>query len=383
MPKTAHDWAQFRALMPITGKWAYFDNAAVAPLPAPSRDAIEKWAREAAQEGDTVCSKWLRQVEQTRQAAALLLGAAVSEIALVSSTTAGINLVAEGFPWKEGDNIVIPGNEFPSNAYPWMNLSSRGVQTRQVPIEGSAIDLNRVAEACDQRTRMIAVSWIGYATGWRIDVSELVNLAHGLGVLVLLDAIQGLGVFPLNVRQTGVDFVAADGHKWMLGPEGAGLLYMRQEHLARLRPMGVGWNSVVHVHDYSRIELRLRDAASRYEGGSYNTAGLIGFGASLELLVSLGLTADESSLAARVLEISDLACGRLEEIGARIISRREEGHRSGIVAFDLPGRDLPGERKRCLQAGVALSCRGGYLRISPHAYNNEEDVNRLVETLKI
>jgi len=375
-------WAQFRDQMPITKKWAYFDNGAVAPLSAPARDAMSDWARTAADDGDTIWLEWLGGAERTRQAAASLLNATTGEIALVPNTTAGISLVAEGFRWNEGDNVVIPANEFPSNAYPWLNLSSRGVETRRVSSDGAAVSLDRLAEACDERTRILAVSWVGYATGWRIDVSELVRMAHDRGVLVMLDAIQGLGLFPLDVRQTGVDFVAADGHKWMLGPEGAGILYLRQEHLANLRPLCVGWNSVVHAGDYSKIELRLRDAASRYEGGSNNMAGLLGLGASLELLASLGLSADASPLAQRVAQITELACDRLETIGARIVSSRDEEHRSGIVAFDLPGRDLAAERKCCLEAGVVLSCRGGNLRISPHAYVNEEDVDRLIEVLK-
>ena len=147
--------------------------------------------------------------------------------------------------------------------------------------------------------------------------------------------------------------------------------------------IGVGWNSVEHASDYSKIELRLRDSAARYEGGSNNMAGFLGLGASLELLAGLGLSADESPLAQRVAQITDLACDRLQSIGARIVSSRDDKHRSGIVAFDLPGRDLPAQRKRCLAAGVALSCRGGNLRISPHAYVNAEDVNRLVESLKM
>ena len=376
-------WDQFRDQMPITRKWAYFDNGAVAPLSAPARDAMSNWSTGAANNGDTDWLQWLRGAERTRQTTASLLNAAASEVALVPNTTAGISLVAEGFPWDKGDNVVIPANEFPSNAYPWLNLASRGVESRRVPIDGNCVNLNRIAEACDRRTRMISVSWIGYATGWRIDVGELVRMAHDRGALVMLDAIQGLGLFPLDVQKTGVDFVAADGHKWMLGPEGAGILYLRQEHIADLRPMCVGWNSVDHASDYSKIELRLRHSASRYEGGSNNMAGFLGLGASLDLLAGLGLSASQSPLAERVAQITELACEGLESVGAQIVSNRDEKHRSGIVAFDLPGRDLPVERKRCLEAGVVLSCRGGYLRISPHAYVNEEDVNRLVKALKI
>ncbi len=367
--------------MPVTAKWAYFDNAAVAPLPTPTRAAITEWLREAVDEGDTVWSGWSRRVEQTRNTAARLINADPHEIALVPNTTAGITLVAEGLPWRAGDNVVTLADEFPSNVYPWMNLQSRGVELRRVPAE-EGVDLNRLAEACDARTRVVSVSWVGYASGWRLDVEQFVQLAHQRGALAFLDAIQGLGVFPLDVRATGVDFLAADGHKWMLGPEGAGIFYLRREHLPLLRPLGVGWNSVAHAGDYGRIEWNLRADAARYEGGSQNMAGLLGLGASLDTLAQFGLGPATSAIADRVLEITDYACRRLADVGARIASCREGAHRSGIVAFDLPGREPDELRRRCLAAGVVLSCRGGHLRISPHAYAHEDDVERMIEVVR-
>jgi len=368
--------------MPVASKFAYLDHAAVAPLPGPARDAIVAWSEQAAEEGDTAWPQWAQRLERVRQTAADLIGAQPREVALVPNTTAGINLVAEGFPWRDGDNIVTLANEFPSNLYPWMNLASRGVETRCVPIDGVEVDLNRIADACDQRTRIMSISWVGYATGWRVDVEEVVRLAHQRGVLLFLDAIQALGVFPIDVRRTGVDFLAADGHKWMLGPEGAGVFFVRSEHLEMLRPLNVGWNSVVHSHDYSRCELDIRPAASRYEGGSQNMVGFTALGASLQVLAQMGLTSESSPLADRIVTLNEYAVQRLEEIGAEIKSSRLDPHRSGILSFDLPGRDLVSGRRRCLASGVVLSLRNRWLRISPHAYVNEDDIDRLVDVLQ-
>jgi selenocysteine lyase/cysteine desulfurase len=375
------DWNGLRALMPVTAKWAYFDNAAVAPLPSPTQQVIEKWLTQATAEGDTVWPEWARGIEQTRALAAAMINAEPAEIALVPNTTTGIGLVAEGFPWQSGDNVVTLANEFPSNAYPWMNLASRGVETRRVPVDNGVVDPNRVAEACDERTRLIAVSWVGYASGWRIDVAQMAALAHDHGAYFFLDAIQGMGVFPLDVRDAQVDFLAADGHKWMLGPEGAGILFVRRSHLDMLRPLGIGWNSVVNSADFSHVELRLRDEAARYEGGSQNMAGMLALGASLRLLTEHGVAPRTSAVGDRVLEITEYACRRLEEIGARVASHRREGHASGIVSFEVPGRDPMQARNQCLAAGVALSCRGGRLRISPHAYANEDDIERMIAIL--
>lgn len=378
---TEQRWEQFRSLMPVTEKWAYMDHAAVAPIPAPARDVVAAWALEAAEQGDVLWPRWAERVEATRQLSAELIGASADTIALLHNTTTGIGLVAEGFPWRSGDNVVTLANEFPSNQYPWMHLVDRGVETRRVEVGGEGVEVEQILEQCDGRTRVIALSWVGYASGWRMDIDALVEEAHRRGILVFLDAIQGLGVFPLDVGRTPIDFLAADGHKWMLGPEGAGVFYVRQEHLDLLRPLGIGWNSVRHAHDFKRIELDLRPTAQRYEGGSQNMVGMLALGASLQMLADLGLGCARSAIADRVLAVTDVACARLLEAGAVITSRRVGERRSGIVTFQLPGRDPDAVRRACLRAGVVLSCRGGGLRISPHAYTNQNDLDRLMEAI--
>lgn len=372
-------WSDFREKMPITSRWAYFDHAAVSPLPEPTRSAISTWCQQATEQGGQAWPIWNRTLEGVRKTAATFVGADLDEIALVHSTTEGISLVAEGFPWREGDNVVTLANEFPSNLYPWMNLASRGVETRRVPVAGGRVDLEQIAAACDSRTRIVSMSWVGYALGWRLDLGEVAELAHRRGALFFLDAIQGLGAFPLNVQAVPIDFFAADGHKWMLGPEGAGLLYVRREHLNRLRAIGVGWNSVVRSHDFDHVELELKAAASRYEGGTPNSVGFTGLGASLELLGRFGA----ERIGERILELTEIACDRLRSIGVAIASPRDlAAHRSGIVAFEFSGKDPQSLRKRCIEANVALACRGGRLRISPHAYVNEDDISRLVDAIR-
>ncbi len=371
--------ATFRSQMPISSHWAYLDHAAVAPLSAPAHAAMGKWARDALDNGATNYPDWIAQLTRLRSLAAESIGADPREIALVSNTTAGINLIAEGFPWQPGDNVVTRADEFPSNQYPWLNLAARGVDVRRVPVgEDGRLDLNRLSDACDARTRVVTLSWVAYSNGWRHDLDEVARLVHDRGALLFVDAIQGLGVFPLDVRRTPIDFLAADGHKWLLGPEGAALFYCRSEHLERLRPLGVGWNSVAHQHDFSRIELELKPTAERYEGGSPNCAGMIALRASLELLAGFGFEA----VAAQVLELTDLACRKLTAAGARIVSNREGQNRSGIVTFTLPHADHQQVRQACLNRGIVLSCRGGGLRISPHAYNNEADLDRLIEAVE-
>jgi len=285
--------------------------------------------------------------------------------------------VAEGFPWQPGDNVVTLADEFPTNQYAWLNQADRGVETRRIPVGPEGVELDAIAQTCDDRTRIVTISWVSYCTGRRFDLDRLAAMAHQRGALLFVDGIQGLGVLPLDVRQTPIDFLAADGHKWLLGPEGAGIFYIRREHLDRLRPIGLGWNSVAHAHDFARIELNLKNTAARYEGGSQNMAGMIALASSVELLLGLG----QAAIAERIRETTDVACRRLQTIGAQIVSDRRPDRKSGIVVFEMPGRDPVKLREKCLREDVVLSCRSGKLRISVHGYNNLEDLDRLVDAL--
>jgi len=205
------------------------------------------------------------------------------------------------------------------------------------------------------------------------------EMAHRHGALLFVDAIQAFGAFPLDVEQTRIDFFAAGGQKWMLGLEGTGLFYIRRQHLPLLRPVGVGSHSVVHDNDYTRIELRLKDTAARYEGGGPNSAGFIGLGASLDLLASVGI----SEISGRILEITDVCRLRLEAIGATITCPWSgPDNRSGILTFELPGCDALALRKYCYTRRVALAHRSGKLRISPHAYINQADIDQLIAALE-
>jgi cysteine desulfurase/selenocysteine lyase len=383
MATIAETRSKLRALMPIAQKCAYLDHAAMCALPQPTADAFQRWLAEAIDIGGPVWGHWVRGIEATRATAAEMIGAYPEEIALVSNTTSGISLVAEGLDWREGDNVVTFADEFPSNLYPWMNLASRGVETRRVANDVSGrSDLNTLAAACDNRTRIVTVSWAGFATGYRHDIQGIAQIAHEHGALLFVDAIQALGAFPLDVHEVGIDFLAADGHKWLLGPEGAGIAYIRREHLGRLRPIGPGWHSVNPGQEFTHIELKMREGAARYETGSQNSGGILARGASLKMRQELGA----NNLAAALLDITDRAYEKLEKIGAKTISDRRLDHRdgeqrSGIIAFEMPGKEPMALKRYAGRQNVVFGCRAGRLRISPHAYNNEEDLDRLVEVL--
>jgi cysteine desulfurase / selenocysteine lyase len=371
--------SSWRAEMPVTAKWTYFDHAAVAPLPRKTAQALKQYADTASAHGDAYWLDWAREIENTRRRAATLINAAPEQIAFVPNTTTAIGLLAEGFPWQAGDNVVLPAEEFPSNQYPWLNLQSRGVEVRRVVMPPERLDLDLLRAACDQRTRVISLSWVGYASGWRTDVAAATQLAHDCGAVLCLDAIQGLGVYPLDVQQVPVDFLAADSHKWLLGPEGAGFCYIRPELLARLRPINVGWGSVTQGVNYQHIEMNWKPTASRYEGGAWNMPGLLAMGQSLQLFLDLGV----ANIEQLVLNFTTELCEALQRAGATLCSLREQReHASGIVAFRWHDFDPTAVRNHCLTQGIVMSQRAGRLRASPHGYADQADIERLIGALQ-
>lgn len=372
-----------RAEMPICDRFAYFDHAAVAPLPSACAAAIAQYADQAKELGDTVWPEWKAKVDSLREALARMLGAQPAEIALVPNTTTGIGLIAEGWRWRAGDSVVVPANEFPSNLAPWRQLVRRGVEVREVDVPASGrLELDSLLSAMDGSTRLVALSWVGFASGWRIDVAKFCQAVHERGGLLFLDAIQGLGAFPLDVNETGVDFLAADGHKWMLGPEGAGVMFVRSEHLDQLDPLLVGWHSLDARAAFDPLTTQLKPTAERYEGGTANMPGLLGMERSIALLTDCGCHLRGSGFAEAILgNVSELE-EQLRRAGCEVYLPAQSEHRSGILGVNCPGADPLAVRKFCLSRGIVASVRNGRLRVSAHAYNNGDDASRLVAALK-
>ncbi len=365
-------------LFPVTKRWAFFDHAAVAPLSEPARLAMMEWINDMAENGVVSDPRWVKRIAEVRKLAAQLLNASSEDVAFVKNTSEGIGIVAEGIRWNSGDNVVTSADEYPANLYPWMNLASRGVELRQIPSRDGRILIDDLAAAIDSRTRILTLSFVEYATGFRNDLDAAGALCRQHGIYFFVDAIQGLGVFPIDVRQTPIDFLAADGHKWLLGPEGAGLFYVRREVVDELHAVGVGWNSVVGARDFNRMKFDLKPHAGRWESGSYNVAGITALGASLEMMLDTGI----SNIQSRVLQLTDYVCSQAESLGLSVYSSREERQKSGIVSLDVGEADPKALVQACRQSGVVINQRANRLRISPHYYNTEAEIDRLVDVLR-
>jgi cysteine desulfurase / selenocysteine lyase len=370
------DFSAFRSQFPVTARWAFLDHAAVAPLPAPAVAALRDYAESLASNGVAAVKQWLDRIARVRSLAARLINApSPDDVYCVPNTTHGIGVVAEGFPWQPGDNVVLAAEEYPANQYPWMNLAARGVEVRSVPSRGSRVAIDDLRAAMTDRTRVLTVSSVEFASGFRNDLDALGELCRERGVFFFVDAIQSLGVFPLDVRKTPVDALSADGHKWLLGPEGAGIGYVRREWVERLHPIGVGAFSVVRPFEFSTIDFTLKPHAGRWEGGAYNVPGITALGASLEVLLDAGI----DNVERRVIALTDYLCDKAASLGWRVFSSREPGEKSGIVSLIHPTLPAGEVLKRCRAAGVIVNNRADRVRVSPHAYNTEAEIDRFLE----
>jgi selenocysteine lyase/cysteine desulfurase len=311
------------------------------------------------------------------------MGTAAQDITFVKNTTEGIGYVAAGIDWRQGDRIVVPRNEFPSNLWPWTMLQERGVSVGLVePIEpAGSVPIESFARTLSEGgARLVAVSWVQFARGWRTDLEALAGLCREYDALLCVDAIQGLGYLPARLSAWHVDFAVADAHKWLLGPQGVGLMYVSPRGREQLRVLEPGWNSVVNRNsDYSDVPLvpELDTTARRYEGGSLNLLGIEGLGASIDLILDAGI----DSVWSHVEEWCNQAAHRIADIGGTILSDRTVDGRSGIVTFTLPGTEAKDAVRQLATERIVCAARGGGIRTSPHAYSNTDDLERLIEAI--
>ncbi|WP_181776348.1 aminotransferase class V-fold PLP-dependent enzyme [Amycolatopsis pittospori] len=371
-----------RDQFPAAKRWAYLNHAGICPLPAVSVEAMHRQAVEVSLDGEFTYAAHSAAIEQARASAATLMGVPARDVAFVKNTTTGLGFVANGLDWSPGDRVVIPDFEFPSTLYPWLALADRGVVVDRVRPDGPGGRLTTEAFAetiaAGPPPKLVVTSWVQFGRGWRVDLAALSRVCRDAGALFCVDVIQGLGAIPARLEEWGVDFAMADGHKWLLGPQGCGVLYVRESRLDLLRPLEPGWNSVAHREEWDNTDYVPDGTARRLEGGMPNIAGIVALGTSIDLLLAAGV--DE--IWSHVDGLCDLACDGLAGIGATVLTDREAGHRSGIVSVHVDGPPIPLLAERLKARGIACSARSGGLRISPHGYSTEADIERLVGAVK-
>jgi selenocysteine lyase/cysteine desulfurase len=366
-------WREYRDEFPVTQNLVYLNHAAVAPLPRRTATAMQALAEDALQFGSLHYDRWLDAYEGLRVAAARLIGAERGEIALIKNTSEGIATVALGLDWRPGDRIVAFREEFPANYYPWLRL-----EAHQCTVEWLSVNdpLEKIETACTG-AKLLSISFVQYLSGFRADLNAIGEICRRRDCFFFVDAIQGMGAFPLDVEAANIDALAADGHKWLLGPEGCGVLYVRKSRQDSIFPEEFGWTNVAGFNDYASRDMALRHDAGRYECGTLNTIGCYGLRASMDLLLEAGV----ERIAPVVQSLADrLAEGAIGK-GYRLLGDRTPESGSGIVAVQKEGLDSRKIVYELKQKGIMAAPRQGWVRFSPHFYICPEEIDGVIEAL--
>jgi selenocysteine lyase/cysteine desulfurase len=366
-------WERYADQFPVRERLVYMNHAAVAPLSKRAAGAMKALADDCLEFGSLHYERWMAEYEGLRVAAAKLIGTHSSEIALVKNTSEGIATVAMGLDWEAGDRVVAFQEEFPANYFPWKRLERRGVTVTWLSIRDG---LERIDEAC-RGARLLAISFVQFLGGYRAPLAAIGEICRRNSCIFLVDAIQGLGAFPLRAKDWGIHALAADGHKWLLGPEGCGILYIDQDLQDRVEPVEFGWTNVAHYADYASRDMALRPDAGRYECGTLNTIGCFGLRAAMEFLIQVGV----DQIASAVQQLGDRLAVGLQAKGYELMEQRTAETGAGIVSFRKPGWEA-GDIVRKLRAeGIVMAPRAGWVRASPHFYISPADIDRTLELL--
>jgi cysteine desulfurase / selenocysteine lyase len=361
-----------RALFPVTGQCVFLNNAAESPLNIRVRHKLEEYLTLASNEPQNKPS-----VRQTvRIALSELFGGIPDEYALVTSTGVGIGIVASGYRWRPGDNMVVPVDEHWNNTFPWLALRERGIEVRLVPVDqDQRVNPKTVAGMVDDNTRILATAAVRFNTGFRADLKLLSTIAHNRGALFVVDGIQGAGVFPLNVNEDGIDILACAGFKWLLGMPGTGFLYIGKQAQEAIRPVLPGMFAAA---DHTR-ELHYFPDARRYETGTIAYSLFHAWTAGLEILDEVGV----ANVHARVLALTDRIIAGLRAKRIALVSPVEKANeRSAILSFTM-GSEEDNKRlyEKLMAQKVIIALRAGRIRVSPNFYNTEEEIDRFLELL--
>ena len=371
------NFTEMRALFPSAERCLHLNHAGTSPTSRPVADAVQTVLTELMSDDPFAAYKnHLKRQETLRAALGRLMTVAPQTLAFVRNTSHGLAVAAQSIAFQPGEAVVVAANEYPANLYPWMAQAHRGVRTHLVPARDNGLvaedDLLAACEA-DPATRVLAVSWVQWGTGQRMDLLRLGEFCRARGILLVVDVVQGLGALRIDLSGLPVDMATAGCHKWLLTPGGLGVLYVRPEVFPALLPTNIGWNSVEDSIDWEHPYFdRLKPTSDRFEEGTPALLATAALGASVALLEEVGFDAIQE----RVLMLADVARERLTERGLKVMSPVGDGQKSGIVAFRH--RALSNEQVlAALTANkVIAAVRGGNLRFSPHAYNNDNDISR-------
>ncbi len=365
---------------PILQHGLYANHAAISPWPRVASQAVAAFALENSETGADNYKHWfLRETQLRKRLASLINAVSADDIALLKNTTEGICTVATGIDWKSGDNMVLPSDEFPSNRLPWLALKRLGVEVREVDIRSTADPETALLEQIDSRTRLLAVSAIQWTDGFRLKLETLGQFCQANNVLFFVDAIQQLGAMQLDVQACGIDFLAADGHKWLLAPEGIAVFFCREERREQLQLSQHGWHMLDDPFQFGRKDWQTSTTATRFEAGSPNTLGQVAMHASMGLLLDVGMSQVESLITQNS---KLLSAGLADMPGVTLLRPFDSDRVSGIVSFRPANNDLVEVQQALSNRRLSTTVRGEAIRLSPHFYQAGKPVLEMLNVIE-
>ena len=368
---------QIRADFPITESCIYVNHAAVSPAPLSVREAILKRTDWRIHNIGTAWEDSLPIDQEGRELAAQLVNSRPERIAWIQNTSDGVSKIANGIDWRPGDNVIVPDREFPSNYFAWKNLANQGVELRHIESQDGKTLPENLAKIIDQDTKVVALSQVQYYNGFKCDIESIGAICRAHNALLIVDGTQSTGAIGLDVTKCQVDALLVSAHKWMMGPLGIGFMALSDRAMERVSVTNIGWLSFSDPFDFAQ-EKELLPNANRFEPGTENSIGIFGLVARLKSIMEIGPDLIEQ----RIVNLTDQLCAGLEAKGYQVTSHRGDEEKSGIVTFKHPKIDGVTLMERLAQNNVAVSLRAGGIRVSPHYYNSEEEIDLILSTLE-
>jgi selenocysteine lyase/cysteine desulfurase len=368
----------YRKLFLVTKKYIYFNHASTGPLPTAAVKAIEKLAKRYSEQGSIEWEEYEQLSNGTRELAAKMVNATSDEICFVQNTSQGIILAIGSIPWEKGDNIILMKDAFPTNLYPYLFLLPE-VEKRYVTSSELLSDPNCILKQIDNKTKAVALDWVNFLNGIRIDLAFIGQICQDRGIYFIIDGMQGLGAVTLDLKKIHVDFFSSAAPKWLLGPHGIGILYVKRETLGRLKPFNLGWLSADWVDFYDIFTPKpLKTSAARFEEGTKNYLGIVGLQECLKLFHEIGMNNVES----QIFHITDYFLSKINDLRFDIITPKAREKRAGIISFRRKDKDSMELFMKLKQKKIVCSLRENYIRISPHFYNTTEELDQLIKIIR-
>lgn len=370
------DWNRYRNFFPHLSHQIYFNHAGISPMNARAQSALKEFYRKRLDEDIEFWPEAIERKQLLKARIGQLINASAENIALVGNTSAGLNVLALGLDWQPGDRILLNDFEFPSNVVPFVNLQRKGVEIDFVHHRQGRIEIADLAKNLHPHTRVLSISFVEFLNGFKNDLAAIGEICRRHGIIFAVDAIQGLGALQMDMEQMGIDFLASGGHKWLMWPAGLGFVYIAPRIFEQIYPAQAGWLSVKTPWEFFNYRQEFAPDAQRFEPGTFNTGGVIAATATVEMMLEIGT----QNIQTKVLENTEYLMSQLQNTGLRIFTDTRPQHRSAIVTFEHPQAEALFDFLK--KNRITVSLREGKIRVSPHFYNNRDDIDMFLQTMK-